>query len=141
MRLFKYFIPAMFIIMLSCNKDDGGERLMGSMRFTTETTGTDPGTKYHFTFSGLVGDLEIPNGIMLGPNADTTVSFNRVGEKLSVFVMELPAGCGVVSSSSSTTSQLGFNDNPSEVGAVYESIFLVPLDGSTGELKFEITCN
>ncbi len=124
-----------------CNNDNG-ERLKGSMRFSTVTTGTiDASHKYLFTFSDLVKDLEIPNGIQIGPNSDTTITFNRVGERLSIYMKEVPTSCGDISSKSTTTSQFGFNDNPGEPGAVYESIFVIPIDGSTGIIEFTIVCN
>ncbi len=136
-----FFAVLIFLVVISCNDNDG-DRLKGSMKFSTVTTGTIDGThKYLFTFSGLVGDLEIPNGIELGPNSETTIEFNRVGEILKVWVSNVPTSCPNISSKSSTGNQLTTNANPSEPGADYESGFLVPVNGSTGTLEFTIECN
>jgi len=142
MKACKSFFAILILLIVAACNNDGGEKLIGSMRFSTVTTGTfDPSLKYLFTFSGLVGDLEIPNGIMLGPNADTTIAFNRVGERLSIYMSNVPTTCGNITSKSTTKSQFGFNDNPGKPGADYESIFLVPLNGSTGTIEFTIACN
>ena len=135
-------LPIILFLIAGCNNDEGGDKLLGSMRFSTVTNGTiDASHNYLFTFSGLVGDLEIPNGIQLGPNSDTTITFNRVGERLSIYMQEVPTACGNISSKSTTSTQIGFNDNPSEPGAVHESIFITPIDGSTGTIEFTVECN
>ncbi len=134
-----------FAFYLSCNNDDDGERLKGQIGITTVTTGTiDANHKYLITFSGLTGDLEYADGIEVGANDNILIVMPRVGERLSLYLSNIPADCPNVSSSSATGNQIGFNGNPSDPKhpeAQYQSIYLVPVDGSVGELTFTIACN
>ncbi len=133
-----------FVFFMSCNNDDG-ERLKGQLGVTTVTTGTiDANHKYFITFSGLVGDLEYADGIEIGANDNILIQMPRVGEILSVYLSNIPTDCPDVSSASDTNNQIGSNGNPSDPKhpeAQYESIFLVPGDGSAGELTFTVACN
>jgi len=149
MRLIKLLFLTLFVgylsFLISCS-DDEGEKLSGQMLFVTSTTGDiDPGHQYLIEFSGLVGELEIPDGIVIGINDQQLVPFNRVGEQLTVYLSNIPAECADnVSSSSSTGSQLasgGTPNDPDHPDAQYQSIIIVPVDGSEGNLTFTIICN
>jgi len=140
-----HFLTALFLILLACNDDDGGERLKGQLGITIEVSGPiDSSQKFLITFSGLVGDLEYKDGIEIGPNDPTQIEMPRVGEKLSIYLSNIPANCPDVSSSSSTKNQIGSNGSPSDPKhpeAQYQSVFLIPVDGSVGELTFAVACN
>jgi len=151
MRFFKTALISIFslslLLIISCNDDDGGEKLIGSMSFVTITNGPiDSNHMYLMTFSDLVGDLEYPDGIEIGANDEKTVVFNRVGEQLTVYLSNLPDNCPAseVSSASTTGSQWasgGTPNDPKHPEAEYQSIIVIPLDGSTGNLTFTIECN
>ena len=140
-----YLLIFLVLIVTSCNNDDPEEKLKGQLGITLKTEGTiDPGHKYLITFGGLLGDLEYENGIEIGPNTNALLEMPRVGEIIHVFLSNIPIECPDVSSSSSTSNQLGTNENPSDPKhpeAQYESIFLVPNDGSVGALEFAVGCN
>ena len=142
----RFFARAFFlllaIIFLGC--DDSTERLTGQIEITTETTGTfDPGVQYLITFSELVGIQDYPNGVMIGPNESSgTLAMPRVGEVLQIYISNVPSGCDITSSSS-TGHQLQLIHSPSDPDhpqAQYGSGFVVPIDGSLGQLTFTITC-
>ncbi len=142
--IFVYLFVFVSIFVSSCN-DDPGERLKGQLGITMKTTGTiDPDHKYLITFGGLLGDLEFSDGIELGPNDNALLIMPRVGERIDIYISNIPVDCPDVSSSSSTKNQVGFNENPSDPKhpeAQYQSIFIVPLNGSVGELEFAVGCN
>ena len=133
------------ISIISCNKDDG-EKLSGQMKFETSTSGTiADGHMYLMTFSGLTGDQDIPEGVQIGANDEKVVDFLRVGERLTVYLSNIPDEClGDVSSSSSTGSQFasgGTPNDPKHPEAQYQSIIIIPGDGSQGQLTFSLVCN
>jgi len=132
------------VFFISCSTDDG-EKKSGMGEVTMNVTGTiDPGHKFLLTFSDLVGIQDYPDGVEVSANESVDLVFPRVGELLSIYVSNIPTNCPDISSSSSTGSQVGFNNNPSDGDhpeAEYESIFLVPVDGSQGKLQFTIDCD
>ena len=134
-----------FIFYMSCNNDDNGEKLTGQIGVTTVTTGTiDAGHKYLITFSGLVGDLEYADGIEIGANDNILIIMPRVGEQLTLYLSNIPTNCPDVTSTSATSNQIAFGGipgDPKHPEAQYQSIYLVPVDGSVGELTFTIACN
>jgi hypothetical protein len=129
---------------ISCN-DDNGEKLSGQMKFVTNTSGTiEANHMYLLTFSGLTGEQDIPNGVQIGANDEKVVDFLRVGEKLNVYLSNIPDECPNVSSASSTGTQFasgGTPNDPQHPEAQYQSIIIIPGDGSQGELTFTIACN
>ena len=126
--------------LVSCN-DEPEERLSGQVSVGINVTGPiDADHKFLLTFSGLVGDLELEDGVLVTANKDTTIAFNRVGERLSIFLNEVPSNCGNYSLSSSNIIALELV-SPSEPGAVFGASIIVPLDGSLGEIGFNIECN
>lgn len=133
------------VSFISCNTDDGGEKLSGQMKFITNTSGTiDPGHMYLMTFSGLTGDQDIPDGVQIGANDEQVVDFLRVGERLYVYLSNIPVECPDVSSSSATGDQFasgGTPNDPQHPEAQYQSIIIIPVDGSQGSLQFDIICN
>ena len=139
-----HFLTASFLFLLACDGDDGGERLKGQLGITIEVSGPiDSSHKFLITFSGLVGDLEHKDGVEIGPNDSKQIEMPRVGEQLSIYLSNIPENCPDVSSSSSSSNQIGFNGNPSDSKhpeAQFESIYLIPLDGSVGELTFAVGC-
>ena len=133
-----------FLLLEACN--DPNERLSGQVSITTVTTGTfDPGVEYLITFSDLVGIQDYPNGVSIGPNASTgPLTVPRVGELLWICISGVPSNCLDISTSSPTTNQLGSGDSPTQCDfpdAQFGSNFLIPIDGSLGELVFTISCN
>ena len=132
-----------FIFLISCSDDDGPKT--GMAEVTINVSGSiDPGHKFLLTFSDLVGIQDYPDGVEVTANQSVELTFPRVGELLSIYLSNIPSTCTNVSSASSTGNQAGFNENPSDADhpeAEYESIFLVPVDGSVGELSFSMTCN
>ena len=148
MKFFKTpFLAALTLgitFIFSCNNDDG-EKLSGQMKFVTSTSGTiADGHMYLMTFSGLTGDQDIPGGVQIGANDEKVVDFLRVGEKLTVYLSNIPDECPNVSSSSSTASQFasgGTPNDPKHPEAEYQSIIIIPGDGSQGQLTFTIACN
>ncbi len=149
MRACRSFFVYLFVIVIifvsSCNKDDQGERLKGQLGITMKTTGTiDPDHKYLITFGDLLGDFEYENGVEIGANDNALLIMPRVGEIIEIYLSNIPNDCPDVSSSSSTGNQLLSTENPSDFKhpeAQYQSTFLVPLDGTAGELEFSIDCN
>ena len=132
-----------FVFLISCNDDEG--KKIGAGEVTITVNGTiEPDHKFLLTFSDLVGIQDYPNGVEVSTGESVELVFPRVGELLSIYLSNIPTNYGDVSSTSSTSSQVGFNDNPSDPDhpeAEYESIFLVPVDGSVGKLEFSLNCN
>ena len=131
------------LILSACGKDT--EKLSGKIIITTETTGNfDPSHEYLITFSDLVGIQDYPGGVLISVNATTdTLVVSRVGELLWICLSDIPSNCTDISSNSPTMNQFFFG-NPADCdfpAAQYGSRFLVPNDGSVGELTFTIVCN
>ena len=131
------FVLAFFI---SCGDDE--ERKSGQLTFKTVTTGTiDTGHMYLLTFSGLTGEVDIPNGVQIGINDEQAVDFLRWGERLTVYLSNIPTGCTDISSASATGDQFasgGTPNDPDHPEAQYQSIVIIP---ESGELTFTIECN
>ena len=133
MRFFNrtMLVALISIFIISCTKDDEGERLKGQVRIITETSGAnfDSNGKYGVTFTGLTGeDIGSEVGSFeMGYNDDTLVELNRVGELLSVILYNIPDNC----------MRAGETEH-------FDSLFngiLVPLDGSVVETTFTVECN
>ena len=129
-----------FIFLISCNDDD--EKLSGQLTIKTVTTGTiDANHMYLMTFSGLTGEVDIPDGVQIGINDEKVVDFLRFGERLNIYLSNIPTECPNVSSASATGNQFasgGTPNDPDHPEAQYQSIVIIP---EAGELTFTIECN